>query len=184
MRGWTRFRVLRAATVTVVALVVLGCGADAAPSPTPTPDRRPTPTPDPHLSEPVEVDDMFRALTAAGLRIVPNNAGSDPSGEPLKRINATLEGWPLVLSGYSSSAALVAATGFTDGAQPVPGDPPYTLVGLNILVGYGPSRTSEVPGRVDDRFRTAAERIVEVLDPLLGPLGQVSSDPVDIPSAD
>lgn len=184
MRGWTRFRVLRAAVLLTVALLVVGCGADAAPSPTPTPDLRPTPTPDPHLTEPVEVDDMFRVLSAAGLRIVPNNAGSDPSGEPVKRINATLEGWPLVLSGYSTSAALLAATGFADGTQPGVGDPPYTLVGLNILVGYGPSRTGEVPGRVDDRFKTAVERIVEVLDPLLGPLGQASSDPVEIPSAD
>jgi hypothetical protein len=184
MRGWKRSGVLRTAATLVVVVLVVGCGAEAAPSPTPTPDRRPTPTPDPHLTEPVAVDDIFRALTAAGLRVVPNNAGSDPSGEPVKRINATLEGWPLILAGYSSSAALLASTGFTNGAPPAAGEPPYTLVGLNILVGYGPSRTAETPGRAEERFKTAAERIVEVLDPLLGPLGQSSSDPVAIPSAD
>lgn len=184
MRGWTRSGVLRAVATLVVAAVVAGCGADAAPSPTPTPARGPTPTPDPHLTEPVPVDDIFRALTAAGFRIVPNNAGSDASGEPLKRINATLDGWPLVLSGYSSSAALLASSGFQDGAAPGPGEPPYTFVGLNILVAFGPSRTNVTPGTVEDRFKTSAQRIADVLDPLLGPLGQAASDPVVVPSAD
>lgn len=185
MRGWTRSGVLRAATLVVVALsfalVATGCGADAAPSPTPTP--RVTPTPDPHLSEPVSVDEIFSTLTRSGLRILPNNAATGRSGEPVKRINSTYEGWPLALVEYSSSRALAAETGFVDGAAPGVGGVPYTFAGLNILVIYGPESKAEPPGRVDDRFKTAAEAMVAILDPLLGPLGQSSSDPVTIPSA-
>jgi hypothetical protein len=126
---------------------------------------------------------VFRALGAAGLAITANNAGtSGPAGEPLRWINATYKGWPLIISEFSSAAALAAATGLPPGRTPIPDDPPFSIAGLNILVGYGPAPRSDDPPA--DRFRDAAQGIVDVLDPLLGPLAQSSLVPLDLPEAE
>jgi hypothetical protein len=167
-------------TVIGVALFVAACGTAAA-TPTPPPPPTPTPTPDPHLEEPASVADVFKGLNAAGLRITANNADSGgPSGEPLRRVNATFDSWPLILSEYSSSAALAASSGFVDGAAPTRDDAPYSFAGLNILVEYGPhaKNDNEAP---PTRFRDAAQRLAEALDPLLGPLAQSSVAPVVLP---
>src|SRR3954469_3496481 len=171
----------RLAPVLAVALLVGACGS-AAPSATPVPTAAPTPTPDPHLTDPVSVDVVIRKLAGAGIRMQPNNASAGRNGEPVKSINFTYDGWPLVISQFSSSAALLANAAFDPSKQPRHGDATYKVAGLNILVEYGPGiRTTQDPPP-DPRFRSAAMRLVDVLDPLLGPLQQASLDPLPLPA--
>ena len=163
------------------ALLVGACGSPA-PSTTPAPTAAPTPTPNPHLTDPASVDVVIRKLAGAGIRIQPNNASSGRNGEPVKAINFTYDGWPLVISQFSSSAALRANAGFDPAKEPRHGDATYIVAGLNILIEYGPGiRTTQDPPP-DPRFRSAAMRLVDVLDPLLGPLQQASLDPLPLPS--
>jgi hypothetical protein len=164
-----------------IALIVAACGSNTA-SPSPTPPPTPVITPDPHLTEPASVDEVYVALQRAGLDITANTASSGPGGEPVKRISATFEGWPLILSQYSSSAALRSSAGFDPARAVRQGDPPITLAGLNILVQFGPTTSNTaVPQPPDAARRAAALEIVTILDPLLGPLGQVSAEPLPLP---
>lgn len=174
---------LPVAVASIVAAILVGaCGSDA-PSPSPTPAPTPVITPDPHLTEPVSVDEIYVALQRAGLDITANTASSGPGGEPVKSISATFEGWPLILSQYSSSAALRASSGFDPTRSVRQGDAPITLAGLNILVEFGPKTSNTpIPEPPDAARRAAALEIVAVLDPLLGPLGQVSAEPLPLPT--
>jgi hypothetical protein len=163
---------------------IAACGGDASPSPSPSASPTPVITPDPHLTEPVSIDTIYIELQKAGLHLTANTASSGPGGEPVKRISATYADWPLLLSAYSSSAALRRTTGF-DPAKPVrQGNAPITIAGLNILVEFGPKTgNTAVPEAPDARHREAALAIVRVLDPLLGPLAQVSVQPLPLPTA-
>jgi len=144
----------------------------------------PTATPTVHLIEPASVDVVFRKLSAAGLRITPNNAGRGQSGEPVKRINASYRDWPLIISQFSSSAALMQTTRFDPSLRPARGEAPFRIVGLNILVEYGPSVTNgREPPLPDDIRRKAALTLVDVLHALLGPLQQSSVEPLPLPGA-
>jgi len=180
--GKQRLTARSIATLLGLALLVAACGTSAA-TPTPPPSPIPTPTPDPHLTEPASIADVFKALNAAGLRITANNADSGgSSGEPLRRVNATYDSWPLIMSEFSSSAALAASSGFVAGATPTRDDAPFSLVGLNILVEYGPhaKNDNDVP---DQRFRESAQRLADAMDPLLGPLAQSSIAPLALPGS-
>ena len=78
-------------------------------APVVTPVPTPAATPVAHLTAPVKADAVFRAMVAGGLRIATNNASTGgPGREPVKRINATYEGWPLAISEYSTPGALLA----------------------------------------------------------------------------
>ena len=164
-----------------VALAAAACESSAA-SPTPTVRVTPVVTEDPHLTEPASVDEVFLALQKRGLDITPNTASSGPGGEPAKVISATYAGWPLLLSEYSSSAALRTRGGF-DPARPIrQGDAPIALAGLNILVEFGPkTANTAVPAAPDEVREEAALRLVDVLDPLVGPLAQISVEPLTLP---
>ena len=174
----------RIAPALLAALLVAACGG-AQPSTAPVVDATtgPVATPDPHLAEPATADDVLRKLALAGLRITPNNASVGPSGEPIKSINASFEGWPLQISQYSSGVALRKVEKFDPAKGPRGGDSTYMLVGLNILVEYGPAIHTKKDPPPDARFRSSALKLVEVLDPLLGPLEQVSIDPLPLPGA-
>ncbi len=178
-RRWTAPSGGRGALLALVlGLAVAGCSGSAAATPTAAPSTAPTPTPVAHLSEPASLTVVFAKLGEAGLAIVANNADSGgTSGEPRRRINATFAGWPLILSEYSSARAL-AASGFKAGTPPGQGDAPYRLAGLNILVEFGPHTTNLGAPSPDPRFREAAARLLAALDPLLGPMGQSSVDPL------
>lgn len=168
----------------LVGALVAGCGTDAVTPSASLPSTRPTPTPDPHLTEPASVGDVFAAFSKAGLRITANNADAGgQDGEPRKRFNTTYAGWPLILSEYSSRAALVTATGFEPDTPPGLGDAPFMLVGLNILVEYGPHTKNEITAP-EKRFVEAAQALVKVMDPLLNPLSQSSTVPLDLPGPD
>jgi len=127
---------------------------------------------------------VFLKLGAAGLQIKANNADAGgPAGEPLKRINATYASWPLIMSEFSSSAALRKAGKFDPARPPQDGDPPYTFAGLNVLVEFGPRTPGGNRATPEPRFHAAALALFLALDPLLGPLEQRSVDPLPLPEA-
>ena len=174
----------RVAIVLAIAVaLVAACGGGQAPSPSPSPSPSPTPTPDPHLEEPASVSIVFAKLDGAGLNLKANNADASTAGEPRKRINATYEGWPLIMSEYSSGAALRKAGRFDPTKKPKPDDPPYAFAGLNILVEYGPRTPKGNDPSPDPRFHNAAAALAVVLDRLLGPLEQRSIDPLPLVAA-
>lgn len=167
----------------VAAALVAACGATAAPSPSPT--VRPTPviTPDPHLDPPASVDEVFRLLQRAGIRITPNTASAGAGGEPVKRINATYAEWPLVLTEFSTPEALVAAASFDPSTPPAVGDPAYVLIGMNIQIEFGPHTTNQrTPAAPSEQQQAAAVALVAALDPLIGPLTQRSVAPIALPT--
>jgi hypothetical protein len=168
--------------VLAIAVVVVACGGGPTPSPSAVAIPSPTRTPDPHLTEPASINAIFSKLDSAGLKVKANNADQPPSGEPRKRINATYAGWPLILSEYSSSAALRSGGRFDPSKKPAADDPPYAFAGLNILVEYGP-RTPGPDAAPEQRFHSAAIALILVLDPLVGPLQQRSVDPLPLRGA-
>lgn len=163
------------------ALLAAACGSTPAtviPTSTPVP---PTPTPNPHLSDPASVDVVYNALVAAGLQISANSA-DDTTGAMVKRLHLTFDAWPLVLTQYTSAKTLVSESGFNPKAAPILGDPPYALVGLNILIEYGSSTQNGPPAAPAPEFVAAFEQLVQVVNPLLGPLQQRSVTPVPLPT--
>jgi hypothetical protein len=177
-------RGLRAAAITIVAALAAACGGSAPPTPPPAPPATPVITPDPHLRAPVSVDALFRLVSAAGIRITPNTASNGTDGEPIKRITATYNDWPLVLTEFSSADALRKVGRFDPKTRPQPGEAPYILAGLNILVEFGPQSTNDPkPTPADPPRRAALEALVAVLDPLLGPLSERSVDNLALPHA-
>lgn len=172
-----------AGAVFVLALGLAACGGSAAVTPSPTPTPTPTPTPDPHLTEPASLNDVFSWIQKQGLQVTANNADAGGTGgEPLRRINATYAGWPLIISEFSSSAAL-RKSGFQPGTIPGFGDAPFQIAGLNILVEYGPHAKNVNQQSPDPRFLAAAQRLADALDPLLGPLQQASVQAIRLPGA-
>jgi hypothetical protein len=163
------------------ALVAAACGstpATVAPSATPV---APTPTPNPHLTDPASVDVVYNALTKAGLQISANSADAG-TGAMVKRLHLTYNAWPLVLTQYTSAKTLASSSGFNPKAKLVLGDPPFALAGLNILVEYGSSTQNGPPAPPDPQFVAAFQQLVQVIDPLLGPLQQRSVTPVVLPT--
>jgi hypothetical protein len=137
-------------------------------------------TPDPHLAAPASVDQVFRLLGSAGLRITPNTASGGE--EPLKRIFATYANWPLVLTEFTTPAALAKVGRFDPARPPAGSDAPYILAGMNILVEFGPEVRRAPEAASDAAKREAFLELVAALDPLLGPLAQRSVLPVPLPS--
>jgi len=157
----------------VVFVVATGFAACAEQPPSPVPATpRPTPliTPDPHLDDPTTADAVFQALAKAGLRVSPNNADAGAADGPLvKRINATLLGWPFTVSQYKTSASLTRVTDWGEAGEPVQGDPPIAIAGLNILVEWGPT-TGDLPPQPDAAKLAALRDLATNLDVLLSPL--------------
>jgi hypothetical protein len=166
----------RVATV-IVALTLAACGSSVA-SPSPSATVAPTPviTPDPHLTAPATADAVFNAIRKAGLPLSVTNASSDPKLAIVKRINAAIDNWPLIITQYKSSELLRPSAKW-DPTKPLDdASPAYVFVGLNIMVAFGPaSGTVAVP---DSNRQEQAQRLVDVLDPLLWPLEQRSITPI------
>ncbi len=141
-----------------------------------------SPSPPPvHLSEPAAADAVFRALNKAGFTVVASTAGSGGTGhEPVRRITATFEDWPLVVSEYSSTKALAKAKPWKSGMKPGPGEPPIAFIGLNILIEWGPTNGGR-PKKPGDRALVSAVSLVKVIDPLLSPLKARTIVPVSMP---
>lgn len=174
-------RPVSAISLALVALITAGCAAAPPVSAPPTPRPTPLVTPDPHLTAPARVDDVFRSLRAAGLSVTANNA-SAPGGTMTKRISATFGGWPLTMSEFLSVEALTEA-GWQPGSAPVPGQVPYALAGLNILIEFGPRATNDGTLAVADPQRLAAlVDLIAALDPVIGPLSQRSVEAMPLPT--
>lgn len=162
----------------MIAFTLTACAA-SAPPPTPLPTVAPTPvvTPDPHLTDPASADAVVRAIGATGLPLSITNAiAGDASSPIVKRINAAVDNWPLVVTQYKNSAALRAAIKWDPTKAPAAGSPPYLFVGLNILISFGP--TSGKPVAPDSARQAEAQRLAAALDPLLWPLEQRSITPI------
>lgn len=158
---------------------VVGCGGSTA-KPTPSPDRGgATPSADLRLTDPTSADDVYTALNAAGLGIVGTNA--EAGTDPVKLINATYAGQPLVIVGYSSDLARERLAGLTDGAVPTAGQPPYTFAGLNVVIALGPSTDGVTPPKPDPALVASASALAAVLLRLLGPLVERSAQRVSPP---
>jgi hypothetical protein len=171
------------ASIVLVGLLAAACGG-SAPTPTPAPavvsTPAPSPTPDVHLASPTTLEDIFKGLQVAGLDMVANNAGAGHGGEPIRTLNATYDGWPLVLSQYSSAKALAKAKKWKAGKAPGQGEPPLAIKGLNILVEWGPT-TGRRPPKPDPAQSTSLTKLVAALDPLLFPLKVRANVPVELP---
>jgi hypothetical protein len=161
----------------IVALTLAACGSSVA-SPSPSPTVAPTPviTPDPHLTAPATADAVFNAIRKAGLPLSVTNASGVPNSPVVKRINAAIDNWPLIITQYKSTEVL-RSTAKWDPKKPLDdASPAYAFVGLNIMVAFGPaSGTVAVP---DSNRQEQAQRLVDVLDPLLWPLEQRSITPI------
>ncbi len=174
---------LRSAVLTaaVAGLLVAACGESATPAPESTATPAPSAEADAHLSEPAAASDVFQGLQVAGLALAPNNASGGADREPREVINATYAGWPLSLASFSTGDTLRDISGFQTDVEPGRGAPPYRLVGLNVLVSYGPATDGKVPGSPELRFSSAAQALADALDALIGPLEQSSIEPVRLP---
>ncbi|HYH93399.1 MAG TPA: hypothetical protein VD763_09590, partial [Candidatus Saccharimonadales bacterium] len=171
----------------VVAGLAITVAACASPPPSAAPSfavTAPVSTPDPHLADPATADAVFLALGAAGIRISATNAAAGTAGvEPVKRINATYLGWPLTISQYSTSASLRKATeGWEPVQAPGQGEPPISIVGMNILLAWGPA-TSGQPKTPDPKKTAALDSMLGALDPLLSPLRARTVVPVRVAGA-
>jgi len=172
------FRAGSTVALVVTSLLLAACGS--APAGSGVPSTAPTPlvTPDPHLKEPVTADQIFRALSAARLRIVANNANTG-GGNPdiVKQINADIGSWPLRIIEYKSSAALAKALKWAPGDAPGGDESPYAFAGMNVLIQFGPI-SARAPSAPEALRQQAAAAIVAALDPLLWPLLQRSVVPI------
>jgi hypothetical protein len=114
------------------------------------------------------------------MTIVANTAGSDIGGEPVRWINATFDGWPLIISEFTSAKGLAKARPWKKGAKPGQGEPPVAIRGLNILIEWGPT-TGAKPPKPDDVQQIVIAQMIAALDPLFYPLQVRSSVPIVVP---
>jgi len=161
-----------------LALMLTACAA-SVPSSAPSPTVAPTPviTPNPHLTDPATADAIFSAIRSAGLPLSTSNAfAGAPNAPVVKRINAAVDNWPLIITQYQNMATLRAAVKWDPSKPPAAGSPPYAFVGLNIMVAFGPPSGKPVPP--DASRQAQALRLVGALDPLLWPIQQRSVTPI------
>jgi hypothetical protein len=158
----------------ILSLAACG-GSRASTSPTPRP-ATPAPTVDPRLPDPTSADAVYVALQAAGLGNIGTNA--EAGTDPVKLINATYAGRPLVIVGYSSDAARLRLAKVADGSAPGRGDAPYTFAALNLVLEFGAGVASATPPSPDVAEIAAARALAAVLDRLIGPLTERSSQRV------
>jgi len=158
--------------VAALACLIAACSTATAPTPAPTPLQTPVafPTPWPHLTAPAKADDVYLALIADRLSIMPTSASTGAGGDPVKLIQAIYERWPLVIAGYKSAQTLDARTKWKAGAKPGKGEAPIEFIGLNVLVQWGPISGAVPTGELDARQLAAATALRDKLDGLLSPL--------------
>jgi hypothetical protein len=139
-------------------------------------------TPDLHILGSVDANRVFQLLASAKLSVHQETLqGPGPKGEP----NATLfivDGSIKVSIDSFSSPAAVSAAGYRPGSKPVKGDAPYTFWASNIVIHVGTRQDGALPAGPDSATQAAAEEIVRVIDPYLGPLNQRSVVPIQLPS--
>jgi hypothetical protein len=172
----------------VAAGVVLACAAAACggqTTPIATPSNHPTTAtsvlPVSRLASPATADAVYTALNAAGLKLVPTNAGGKGKGGLVKRIVATYADWPIIISQYSSAKALAKAAAWKSGSKPGQGESPVAVKAMNILIEWGPT-TGAKPPKPSTRQRTALAALILAMDGLAAPLQTRSIIKVALPS--
>jgi hypothetical protein len=169
-----------AAVLIAMGLFVAACGSPP-PSVAPvTPQPTPVVTPNPHLVDPASADAVFTAIARARLPISANTAAAGT--DPVKQINATYLGWPMLISQYTSGASLAKARPWTAGDPPVRGEAPVAIIGLNILIEWGPM-TGAKPPTLDDAQVKAMAVFLKAIDPYIGPLRVRTTTALDVPVA-
>ncbi len=160
-------------------LLLAACGGG---TPTSSPSASPSATPASLLlPDPTTAGAVYTNLRQQGILVVGTNAiaGKDP----VNRINATYEGQPLAILGYSSDLARAKFYAFRDATKPERGDPTYTFAGLNIVVEFGPSTPGKRPAAPDPGLATSAQQLAAQLERLLGALDERSEQRVSVPRA-
>lgn len=171
--------ILAVAPLIALSAIAAACGSSPAPSVAASPTVAPTPviTPDPHLTEPATADEIFNAIRKGDLPLSVNNATAGAPNDPLvKKINAQIANWPLIISEYRNSAVLRQQLGWNPANGVKQGDPPFTWVAMNIVVTFGP--TTGAPSAADPMRQEQAKGVVALIDPLLWPLEQRSLTPI------
>lgn len=178
MRTSNQWGRVRLTMLAVALLAVAACAGPAPSSPPPvTPPPTPVITPDPHLTEPATADEIFNAIRVGKLPLAVNNAtAGDPNSPIVKRINADIGNWPLIITQFRSSELLRSTLKWEGSAPAAQGDAPYTFVGLNIVIEFGPT-TGKV-ATPDATRQDQARRLADLIDPLLWPLEQRSVAPL------
>ena len=172
------------APLAALAIFIAACGG-APPSLAPTAVPTPVPTPNVHLGDSATAGDVYTGLGRAGLRITPNSASTfdDPAAPIIKRITATYLDWPLDVFEFRTTKDLNdAVKAWKSGDGPGRGDPPISIIGLNILVTWGPRMTGRVPEPPNTRQADALEALVDALEPLLSPLRARAVVPIELAS--
>jgi hypothetical protein len=170
---------LALASVLSLSAILAACGSNQpAASIAAASTTAPTPviTPDPHLTDPATADQIFNAIRGGDLALSVNNATAGTANAPLiKQINAQIANWPLIISEYRTAALLRKQLGWpASGVKQ--GDPPFTWVGMNIVVTFGP--TTGTPVAPDPTRQQQAKDVVALIDPLLWPLEQRALTPI------
>ena len=158
---------------------------------TPTPERdadaRPataTPAaPDPHLTEPATADAVFRALNAAGLKLVAEQrrhrrrarAARQADRRDVRRLAAHHQ--PVQ---FGEGAGQGDA--WKSGAKPGQGEPPIAFKGLNILVEWGPTTGATAAEAERRASGPPLAALIEAIDRSLSPLQTRSNIKVTLPS--
>ena len=119
-------------------------------------------------------------IARAKLPIVANNAASGK--DPVNQINATYHDWPLLISEYKSAASLAKAKPWTPGDPPKRGEAPVSIIGLNILIEWGPTTGAKPPILTANQILVMVE-FLNMIEPYIGPLTVRSSTPHDVPGS-
>ena len=164
--------------------VVVACGASAVtPTPTPAPVTvTPTATPDRHIVGPTDANAVFQILANAGLPVTQESIGAPgPKGEPRLTLYVVAGAYPIAIGQFSSAKALAAA-GYRPGSAVAKGDAPFEIWASNVALHIGDQSAGHMPGDPEQGLTTIAQRVVNALDPYLGPLNQRAVQPVTLPT--
>jgi hypothetical protein len=166
------------AWILVVVGLVAACGG-STPSPSSgISQATPKPTGDPHLRDPAQIGQVYRALREQGLNILGTTARAGK--DPVSTVTGTYAGWPLRLSQYASTRSRLALVAFENRDLPSRGDPPFMFAGLNIVVEWGPVLPNRAPPAATPAQLRAATRLANELNLLVGPIGQRTASPVEL----
>lgn len=162
----------------MVVGLVAACGG-STPSPSAgISQATPKPTGDPHLRDPAQIGQVYRALREQGLNIVGTTARAGK--DPVSTVTGTYAGWPLRLSQYASTRSRLGLVPFKDRDLPKRGDSPFMFAGLNIVVEWGPVLPNRAPPAATPAQLRAATRLANELNLLVGPIAQRTASPVEL----
>jgi hypothetical protein len=174
---WLRAALLSAVVVAFAA----ACGGNSTPSPSTTAPSASISAVDRHLSGNVDANRLFQILSSAGLPVNQESVTAGPDGEPTTILFLKDGFQALTIEQYSGPKA-VSDAGYTSGSKLVKGDSPYTFWAVNLVIHLGPRVPSALPAGPTLDLQNEATRVVNAIDPYIGPLQQRSIAPVTLPS--